>query len=201
MSYFHWKAVSLQNSQPAAIGSYGYFLPEFAFYNKAVQVGTLVTNTSLTSMACRQLLFPRVCQAGQDQVFLLLPRSKSKCLRYYCTTHLCQCRNTENVFILKAATCISHRIFCHYKALLTGGDELVSDINPKTSKSFFFVCGGFFHIRKQLISWRLWTVKNKHTHFFSFPQSILCRGYHTKIQWYKSQWTCRHVYSWCILRA
>lgn len=58
MPYFHWKAVSLQNSQPGGIGSYGYFLPEYAFYNKAVQVGTLVANTSLTSMACQATVFP-----------------------------------------------------------------------------------------------------------------------------------------------
>lgn len=64
--------------------------------------------------------------------------------------------------------CFSHRIFYHYEALLIGGDKLVSDINPDTSKSFFFVCGGFFHIRKQLISWGLQTVKSNSTHFSLF---------------------------------
>lgn len=87
--YFQWKAIFFVDF-PAGCNQELFFLPEVVFYNKAIQVAGLVTNTSLTSMAHKATAFTRACQAVQDQVFLLLLQHfKSKCASYNCKTHPC----------------------------------------------------------------------------------------------------------------
>lgn len=97
--------------------------------------------------------------------------------------------------VIKKCCCLSHAAFPAVFGFAQWWSQTSSLYKPPD-----FHGVGFPHFRKQLISWCLWIVKNNCIYFF-FLFSAVCWRHRMKTQRYKPRWTCRHIYSWRILRA